>query len=96
MAKEFIEANRDKLELIAQSLLEYETLDGAQVEEIVKTGKFTPPPPPVQQVDPPAGAQAATPLPEVIKPSPPKLQAREWPLERQPADRLAERVGAVA
>ena len=38
-------ANRDKLELIANALLEYETLDGAQVEEIVRTGKFTPPPP---------------------------------------------------
>ena len=42
-AKELIEANRDKLEIIAHGLLEYETLDGAQVEEIVRTGKFTPP-----------------------------------------------------
>ena len=41
-----IETNRDKLEMIAKALLEYETLDGAQVEEIVRTGKFTPPPKP--------------------------------------------------
>ncbi|HEX9045737.1 MAG TPA: ATP-dependent zinc metalloprotease FtsH, partial [Verrucomicrobiae bacterium] len=37
-AKKMIEENRDKLELVANSLLEYETLDGAQVEEIVRTG----------------------------------------------------------
>jgi cell division protease FtsH len=72
-AKDIIESHRDKLELIAKSLLEYETLDGSQVEEIVRTGKFTPPPP-SQHVEPPQGAQAATPLPEVpAKPSPPKL-----------------------
>ncbi len=72
-AYDLIYTNRDKLELIANSLLEYETLDGAQVEEIIRTGKFTPPPPPPPSVDTPMGAQAATPLPEVMKPSPPKL-----------------------
>ena len=59
-----ITANRDKLELIAKALLEYETLEGGQVEEIVRTGTFNPPPPP-PNVEPPTGAQAATPLPEV-------------------------------
>jgi cell division protease FtsH len=39
-AKAIIDNNRDKLQLIADSLLEFETLDGAQVEEIVRTGKF--------------------------------------------------------
>ena len=72
-AHDVIYSNRDKLELIAVSLLEYETLDGAQVEEIVRTGKFTPPPPPPKDVEPPMGAMAVTPLPEVMKPSPPKL-----------------------
>ena len=72
-AKRLIDENRDKLEIIANALLEYETLDGAQVEEIVKTGKFTPPPADSTKIDPPSGAQAATPLPEVIKPVPPKL-----------------------
>ena len=38
--------------IIANALLEYETLDGSQVEEIVRTGKFTPPPP-APKVDPP-------------------------------------------
>ncbi len=72
-AHDIIHGNRDKLELIANSLLEYETLDGAQVEEIVRTGKFTPPPPPPPSADTPMGAQAATPLPEVMKPAAPKL-----------------------
>ncbi len=71
-AKELIEGNRDKLELIANCSLEYETLEGFQVEEIIRTGKFTPPPP-MPDVTPPTGAQAATPLPEVMKPLPPKI-----------------------
>jgi cell division protease FtsH len=73
-AKQLIEVNFDKLELIAKSLLEYETLDGAQVAEIVRTGKFTPPTPPPPQVGPPMGAPAGTPLPETPpKPAPPTL-----------------------
>jgi cell division protease FtsH len=71
-SKNVIDENRDKLEIIANALLEYETLDGEQVGEIVRTGRFTPPPPP-PKVEPPSGAQAATPLPEVPKPVPPTL-----------------------
>jgi len=71
-AKSLIVANRDKLEIIAGALLEYETLDGEQVKSIVRTGTFIPPPP-APKVDPPSGALAATPLPEVAKPIPPKL-----------------------
>ncbi|HZV34310.1 MAG TPA: ATP-dependent zinc metalloprotease FtsH [Verrucomicrobiae bacterium] len=73
VASDIIRDNRDKLELIANALLEYETLEGSQVEEIVRTGKFTAPPP-APKVEPPSGAQAATPLPEVPpKPVPPQL-----------------------
>jgi cell division protease FtsH len=72
-AKDILTTNIEKLELIAKSLLEYETLDGQQVEEIVRTGKFTAPPP-APQVEPPLGAPAGTPLPETpTKPAPPKL-----------------------
>ena len=71
-AKSLIDTHRDKLEMLAQKLLEFETLDGPQVEEIVHHGRFTPPTE-KQNVEPPTGAQAATPLPEVVKPSPPKL-----------------------
>ncbi|MBI4325953.1 MAG: ATP-dependent zinc metalloprotease FtsH, partial [Chloroflexi bacterium] len=72
VAKNLIDNNRDKLEILANTLLEFETLDGAQVEEIVRTGKFTPPPP-MPHIDPPTGAKAATPLPEIPKPAPPHL-----------------------
>jgi len=73
-AKELISANRDKLEIIANALLEYETLDGAQVTEIMQTGKFTPPPLPPGHAGPMMGAPAGTPLPETPpKPAPPKL-----------------------
>jgi cell division protease FtsH len=71
-ARGIIDDNRDKLEIIANALLEFETLEGSQVEEIIRTGKFTAPPP-APPVSPPTGAQAATPLPEVMKPSPPKI-----------------------
>ena len=71
-AKDCIDANRDKLALVAQGLLDYETLDGSQVEEIVRTGKFTPPPTP-PMIEPPMGALAATPLSDVTKSPPPKL-----------------------
>jgi cell division protease FtsH len=67
IARDLIEINRDKLEIIANALLEYETLEGWQVEEIIRTGKFTPPPP-NPEVGPPTGAQAVTPLPETVKP----------------------------
>lgn len=73
IAKDLLTTNIEKLELIAKSLLEYETLDGEQVMEIVSTGKFTAPPPP-PQVEPLLGAPAGTPLPETpSKPTPPKL-----------------------
>ena len=67
-AKNLIDANRDKLELIANALLEFETLDGDQVTEIIKTGTFTPPQKP-SDPGPMMGAPAGTPLPEL----PPKI-----------------------
>jgi cell division protease FtsH len=73
-AKDLIETNRDKLEIIANALLEYETLEGAQVVEIARSGTFTPPARPPTHVGPMTGAPAGTPLPEMPpKPTPPKL-----------------------
>jgi len=73
-AKQLIEVNRAKLEMIANALLEYETLDGVQVTEIVNSGTFTPPPKPPAHVEPMIGAPAGTPLPEnPPKSVPPKL-----------------------
>ena len=72
-AKKLIQDNRHKLELIANGLLEYETLDGTQVVDIVNTGKFTPPEKPTD-TGPMLGAPAGTPLPEAPpKPVPPTL-----------------------
>jgi len=72
-AKNIILTNRSKLELIANALLEYETLDRVQVQDIITTGKFTPPPP-KPQGGIMMGAPAGTPLPETPpKPTPPKL-----------------------
>jgi len=51
-AKKLIEANRDKLEIIANGLLEYETLDGVQVAEIVNSGTFIPPAKPPANLEP--------------------------------------------
>lgn len=43
-AKDLIMQHRDKVELIAKALLEYETLDGEQVKEIIETGMMKNPP----------------------------------------------------
>jgi cell division protease FtsH len=73
-AQAIIETRRDKLEIIAKALLEYETLDGTQVEEIVRSGTFIPPSRPPPGLTPMMGAPAGTPLPEnPPKPAPPKL-----------------------
>jgi cell division protease FtsH len=73
-ATKLIADHRDKLEMIANALLEYETLDGVQVTEIVNSGTFTPPTRPPVETGPMIGAPAGTPLPEnPLKPVPPKL-----------------------
>ena len=62
-AKKILEENRAKVELIASALLEYETLDGAQVDEIVKYGKMNNPPP--KGVSAPVSPTPSEPLPAV-------------------------------
>ena len=42
--RQIIRENRDKLELIAQALIERETLTAKELEELVETGKITDPP----------------------------------------------------
>jgi cell division protease FtsH len=75
-AKQTLIANRDKLDAIAKALLEYETLDGQQIKELIEFGEMKNPPrsvtpqggekmppekPPRQVV---VGPDAAPPLPE--------------------------------
>jgi len=59
-----IEQNKDKLAIIANALLEYESLDGKQVEDIVKLGKFTPPATGFSPVDEPPKSPATAPTTE--------------------------------
>ena len=44
-ARQIIEENRDKVEIMAKALLEWETLDAAQVDEVMAGKQPTPPPP---------------------------------------------------
>ena len=45
LAKQTLVKHRDKLEVIAKALLEFETLDGSQLKEIVEHGRLLNPPP---------------------------------------------------
>src|SRR4029077_11374280 len=47
LAKHTLTTNRDTLETIAKALLEYETLDGSQIKEILEHGRRINPPPSV-------------------------------------------------
>jgi cell division protease FtsH len=58
-AKKILTERRDKLETIAKALLEFETLDGAQIRDIIERGKMTNPP-----VGPARPHQEPPPLPE--------------------------------
>jgi cell division protease FtsH len=42
-AKEILERNRDKLELMADALMQYETIDADQIEDIMSGHKPRPP-----------------------------------------------------
>ena len=67
-AEDLLKANRAKVEAIANALLEYETLDGTHIKEIMETGELRNPPKGVQPPDlPPA---AGTPPPADGKRSP--------------------------
>jgi len=46
-AKHTLIANRDHLDAIAKALLEYETLDGSQIKELIQHGELINPPPSV-------------------------------------------------
>ena len=45
LARTTLMADGDKLDVIAKALLDYETLDGSQIEEIVEHGRLINPPP---------------------------------------------------
>ncbi|MEO6871494.1 MAG: ATP-dependent zinc metalloprotease FtsH [Chthoniobacterales bacterium] len=57
-ATHILTENRDKLEVIAKALLEFETLDGVQIREIIKHGRLLNPPP---SPPPPASGEKMAP-----------------------------------
>ncbi len=78
-ARELITKQHDKLVALAETLLEYETLDAAEIEEIVETGKLSKPPTRPRGLQPstdaaPAPVAAAEPVlpPPVVGPEPAK------------------------
>ena len=73
-AKQTLIANRNKLEVIAKALLEYETLDGLQIKEIIQHGRLINPPPsiapPPAQKMPPEKPPKQVIAPDVAPPLP--------------------------
>ena len=70
-AKRILEENRDKLDLMAEALLEYETIDRHQIDEIMSGRKPSPPKDWDGPTDKPAaGPQAASPAPDDAPPHP--------------------------
>ena len=69
-AKRLLTENRDKLEAVAQALLEFETLDGQHIREIVEHGHMIDPPsspqppelPPKKEEEKPPSEEKAKPL----------------------------------
>ena len=68
-AKEILTTNKDKLIALAEALLEYETLDAAEITEIIDTGKLQNPP------TRPSGLSASVPAP----PQPEKTKSEAKP-----------------
>jgi len=74
-ATEMLEARRDKVKLIAEALLEFETLEGSQIQDLIELGHMRNPPVIAQKpppLPPPPTGTAAT---EAIKPSEPDYPA---------------------
>src|SRR6202045_857212 len=67
-AKKGLTAHRDKLEVIPKALLEYETLDGVQIKEIIERGRLINPPPGVPPVSGPKLPAEKPPKQVVIAP----------------------------
>jgi len=71
-ANELITKNREKVEAIAKALLEYETLDGEQVREIMEHGHMLNPPPP-PAAPPPQAQPPPLPAKDIAPDYPPGL-----------------------
>jgi cell division protease FtsH len=83
-AKELIGAHRDQIEKITAALLEYETLDGKHIVDIIKYGEMKTPPP--KPLAPTTNPNPKEPLPVKPKPEPAKDEGGMLPgLQGAPA-----------
>jgi cell division protease FtsH len=73
-AKRVLTERRANLEAIAKALLEYETLDGVQIKEIIEHGRLINPPPgappPTQKMPPEKPPKQVVVAPDVTPPLP--------------------------
>ena len=74
-ATAMLEARRDKVKLIAEALLEFETLEGSQVRDLIELGYMRNPPVVAQKPPPLPPPPTGTPAAEVTKPSEPDYPA---------------------
>jgi len=74
-ATAMLEARRDKVKLIAEALLEFETLEGSQVQDLIELGYMRNPPVVAQKPPPLPPPPTGTPAAEVTKPSEPDYPA---------------------
>jgi cell division protease FtsH len=72
-AKQTLVANRDHLDAIAKALLEYETLDGSQIKELIEHGELINPPPSVTPTSGEKMAPEKPPRQVVVGPQVPPL-----------------------
>ena len=80
--RKIITENRDKLELIAQALMERETLTAKELEELLTTGSITDPDDKDEDDKPQSGTPAVTPLP-VEQSEKPEAVAKETEKESE-------------
>ena len=80
--RKIITENRDKLELIAQALMERETLTAKELEELLTTGSITDPDDKDEDDKPQSGTPAVTPLP-VEQAEKPEAVAKETEKESE-------------
>ena len=80
--RKIITENRDKLEFIAQALMERETLTAKELEELLTTGSITDPDDKDEDDKPQSGTPAVTPLP-VEQAEKPEVVAKETEKESE-------------
>ena len=83
LARKLIEENRDKVEAMAKALLEWETLDADQINDIME-GRPPRPPKPAGTPPPPTAPRA------MLRPRPPRRRRRRREPERDGEDARGE------